>query len=258
MYINDNRKTMMKRMKQEWNKRATNNPYHYVSSFRGNWDEESFFKWGEIQTQAVIDVFLEEQKFDPSKKNILEIGCGAGRMTRALASRFKLVYAYDVSEEYIQLAKGKNSQLSNVFFKANDGLSFPEIEDESIDFVFSGWTMQHMPTKKIVTKNIEEISRVLKRDHLYKIDPRIRPKINEFVISKLVSPVVLPILGRMKILDPLKVNSTFYGASFTEKEVIDLLSRYNLSTNILIEDDGLGHFFGNKVLKKWFFGKKIE
>jgi ubiquinone/menaquinone biosynthesis C-methylase UbiE len=92
----------------------------------------------------------------------LEIGCGAGRMPRALSTRFNLVYAYDVSDSYIQIAKNKNKQLSNIIFRANDGTSFPEIKDNSVDFVFSGWTMQHMPTKEVVVKNIKEICRILK------------------------------------------------------------------------------------------------
>jgi hypothetical protein len=36
----------------------------------------------------------------------------------------------------------------------NDGVSFPEVGDGSVDFVFPGWTMQHMPTQAVVIKNI--------------------------------------------------------------------------------------------------------
>lgn len=145
-------------MKKEWDQRALKNAFHFVSPFRKEWDDESFYRWGEIQTQAVIDRFLKNLRIDPSDLVVLEIGCGAGRMSRSLASRFKLVYAYDVSDHYITIAKKKNSHLKNVIFRSNDGISFPEIADESIDFVFSGWTMRHMPTKEVVIKNIEEIS----------------------------------------------------------------------------------------------------
>ena len=57
-----------------------------------------------------------------------------------------------MADRYIQIAKKKNSHLQNVVFHLNDGLSFPEIYDESIDFCFSGWTMRHMPTKEVVIK----------------------------------------------------------------------------------------------------------
>ena len=132
-------------MRSEWNERAEKDPFFYVSTFRKDWDDESFFEWGEVQTQAVVDGFLREHEFVPSDKVALEIGCGTGRMTRALSSRFKWVYAYDVSDRYIQIAVDKNKHLRNVTFRVNDGSSFPDIDDESIDFAFSGWTMMHMP-----------------------------------------------------------------------------------------------------------------
>lgn len=243
-------------MKSEWNRRALKNAYHYVSSFREEWDDESFYRWGEVQTQAVIDKFLEDQNFDPSDKTILEIGCGAGRMTRALASRFKLVHAYDVSDRYIQIAKEKNSHLKNIVFRVNNGLSFPEFDDESVDFVFSGWTMQHMPTKEVVVKNIEEMARILKKGGLYKIDPKIttRSRFKEFVISKLVRPIVLSFL----VKDKLKSTPTFEGVSFAEKEVVAILSRCGLSVYTLVEEDGSERFYGKRVMKKWFYGKRLS
>jgi ubiquinone/menaquinone biosynthesis C-methylase UbiE len=241
-------------IRSEWNKRAEENAYHYVSTFREEWDDESFYRWGEVQTQVVIDRFLKDQAFDPSDRTMLEIGCGAGRMARTLASRFKLVYAYDVSDRYIQIAREKNSYLKNVVFRVNDGLSFPEIEDESVDFVFSGWTIQHMPTKDIVVKNIKEIARTLKKGGLYKIDPRITApsRFKEFAMSKLVRPIVLPFL----VKDKLKSTPTFTGVAFTEKELVAILSRSGLTANTLVEEDGSERFYGKRVMKKWFYGKK--
>lgn len=242
------------KMKKEWNARALKNAYHYVSTFKKEWDDKSFYRWGEIQTQAVIDRFLKDQSYNPSDKTVLEIGCGAGRLTRALASRFKLVYGYDVSDQYIQIAKEKNNHLRNIIFKVNDGISFPEIDNDYIDFVFSGWTMQHMPTKEVVIKNIEEIARILKIGAIYKIDPRIttRSRIKEFSISKITK--LFPFL----VNDKLKSTQTFRGVTFSEKEIFDILSSYGLSVNTLIEEDGSESFYGKRVPKKWFYGKKIE
>jgi ubiquinone/menaquinone biosynthesis C-methylase UbiE len=240
-------------MKKEWDQRALKNAYHFVSTFREEWDDESFYRWGEVQTQAVIDKFFEDLKIDPSDLVVLEIGCGAGRMSRALASRFKLVYAYDVSDRYIQIAKKKNSHLQNVVFRSNDGLSFPEIADESIDFCFSGWTMQHMPTKEVVIRNIEEVSRVLKNGGLYKIDSPIgtRSKFKEMIISRMVR-FVPPLIGHCK----LKLTPTYRGVRFTEKEILAILLRCNLSVNTLVEDDGFERFYGKRSMNKWFYGKK--
>jgi ubiquinone/menaquinone biosynthesis C-methylase UbiE len=247
-------------MKEEWNKRAKEDAYHYVSSFRREWDDESFYEWGEIQTQRVIDKFLKALTIDPSELVVLEIGCGAGRMSRALASRVKLVFAYDVSEEYIRIAKEKNSHLNNVIFTVNDGMSFPEINDESIDFVFSGWTMQHMPAKEIVIKNIGEIARVLRNGGLYKIDPIVgtHSKAVERLISKAVDSRVVSFGASLFRIDKLVLTSTWRGARFNEKEMVEILSRNGLTINTIVEDDGLESYHGKKVMRKWFYGKKIK
>lgn len=207
---------------------------------------------GEIQTQAVIDTFFRDLRIDPSDLTLLEIGCGAGRMSRALASRFKLVYAYDVSDRYIRIAK-ENSHLKNVVFRLNDSVSFPEIADESIDFCFSGWTMRHMPTKEVVIKNIEDMSRVLKTGGLYKIDPPIgtRSKFKEMIIPKIVR-FVPPLIG----VNKQKWTPTYRGTCFIEKEISAILSRNNLSVETLVEGDGSERFYGRQVLQKWFYGRR--
>jgi ubiquinone/menaquinone biosynthesis C-methylase UbiE len=247
-------------MKEDWNKRAKEDAFFYVSSFRKDWNDHFFYQWGEIQTQRVIDEFLKTLNVNPSDLVILEIGCGAGRMSRALASRFKRVLAYDVSEEYILIAEEKNHHLKNIIFNVNDGSSFPEINDESIDFVFSGWTMQHMPTKNTIIKNIREISRVLKNGGLYKIDPVVitRSKFFETLISNVVDSRIIKLCAPLLKIDQLVVNSTWRGARFEQNEICEILTRNNLSVKIIIEDDGLERFYGKKEMRKWFYGKKIK
>lgn len=247
-------------MKGEWNQRASTRPYHYISDFRESWDEKDFYECGEIQTRAIIDSFLAKLKIDPSDLVLLEIGCGLGRMTRALASRFKFVHAYDVSDQYIRMAKKKNSDLKNVAFHVNDGLSFPEIDDESVDFCFSGWTMQHMPSEEVITKNIEEVSRVLKEGGLYKIDPvleygpyvidSIKPSTKTSKKESVAAPY-----------DNLKATSTYaWGATSTLKKMASILSNNDLTLNTLMEDDGteelVEELVGRNVRKRWLWGRK--
>lgn len=247
-------------MKEDWDKRARSDPFYYVSSFSKKWDDESFYKWGEIQTQIVVDRFFQGLNVDTSGLMMLEIGCGAGRMTRALSSRFRQVFAYDVSQEYVRLAREKNSHLRNVVFAVNDGLSFPEIDDKSIDFVFSGWTMQHMPTKEIIIKNIAEMARVLKPGGFYKIDPLLtgHGSFVETVVNGLLSSKVFRFFAFHLGMDRMVLTPTWRGARFTEKEISEVLSRNILTVNSSLETDGWEHFHGKKVRRKWFYGKKRD
>ena len=52
-------------------------------------------------------------RIDP-RDRIVEIGCGLGRITRALAKRGRDVRALDVSAEMLEMARGHNHDLANV------------------------------------------------------------------------------------------------------------------------------------------------
>jgi len=249
---------IMLNMKEEWNERAKDNPLYYVSAFSKDWNDESFYRWGEIQTQIVIDVFFRSLHLCTSDFVMLEIGCGAGRMTRALASRFRKVFAYDVSEEYIRIAKNKNHYLKNVVFTVNDGLSFSEVDNDSIDFVFSGWTMQHMPTKNVVIKNIDEIARVLKPGGFYKIDPLLTKHgtLVDTTTSRLLSSRIVRYSASHLGLNKLVVTPTWRGARFAEEEIIEILSKHNLTVDSSLENDGWELIQGRKTLRRWFHGQK--
>lgn len=243
-------------MRSEWNERAEENPFFYVSTFRKDWDDKSFFEWGEVQTEAVIDRFLAEEGVVPSDKIALEIGCGPGRMSRALSSRFKWVHAYDVSEKYIQMALEKNGHLRNVTFKVNDGSSFPDVDDESIDFAFSGWTMIHMPTKGVVVRNIEEIARTLRIGGIYKIDPKIKNGLGLRRFLGKSSALAPGLFARLFKRDRLRITPTFRGTTFRYDQMLKILRRNGLSVLTVAEDDGSERFYGKKGVQTWFVGRK--
>ncbi|HZC31292.1 MAG TPA: methyltransferase domain-containing protein, partial [Gaiellaceae bacterium] len=73
----------------------------------------------------------------------LDFGCGVGRLTQALASRFDRVVGVDVSVRMVEIARRLNSY-DNVEYVVNaePALPFP---DESFDFVYSMVVLQHMP-----------------------------------------------------------------------------------------------------------------
>jgi hypothetical protein len=58
-------------------------------------------------------------------------------------------------------------------------------------------------------------------------------------------------------MDKIVLTPTWRGARFTENEISEILSRNNLTVNTSVENDGWERLHGKKVMRKWFYGKKI-
>ena len=86
-------------MRQDWDERARKDAFHYIASWRKDWDPEAFFQSGEEDYQRLVAPFFSQRQWEPSGKTVLELGCGAGRMTRSFARRFERVFAVDLSGE---------------------------------------------------------------------------------------------------------------------------------------------------------------
>jgi len=56
---------------------------------------------------VVKDLELITDGTDPKKMRILEIGCGAGRMTKYLAELFGEVHGVDVSDEMVRVGRDR-------------------------------------------------------------------------------------------------------------------------------------------------------
>lgn len=93
---------------------------------------------------------------------VVEIGCGVGRMTRALAARAANVQALDVSERMLALAREHNPGLANVDWILGDGRSLVGIPDASADACISIVVFQHIPDPEITLGYVREIGRVLR------------------------------------------------------------------------------------------------
>lgn len=216
------------KMQEQWDKRAEINAFHYIVANRKNWDIQDFFESGAEFVRKEIVPFIERYIKRPEDKAVLDLGCGVGRITRALSSRFKHVIGLDVSEKMIDIAKSlhKNSRYKNVVFLKNDGRTFVNIEDSTIDYVFSVVTFQHMPSKEVAKANIKEIARVLKDDGVFQIDfPILQGWGYAFgflpvprILRRYIPNTALKLYRSVTIPDKLKRTQTFRGAIFTKRE----------------------------------------
>jgi ubiquinone/menaquinone biosynthesis C-methylase UbiE len=154
-------------MRQDWDQRAREDAFHFIASWRNDWTPESFFQSGEEDYQQLAALVLDRQRYDPRGKVMLELGCGAGRMTRSFARRFSQVYAFDISQEMLGHAKALNPDAQNVTWTLGNGVDLSGLGDESVDFAFSYIVLQHMPEAEFAHRYIREILRVLKPEGMF-------------------------------------------------------------------------------------------
>jgi ubiquinone/menaquinone biosynthesis C-methylase UbiE len=92
-------------MRDDWDRRASENARHYVATGSEQWTDADFFASGEevVRNHVFSDMTNICQGKQPKEMRVLEIGCGAGRVTRSFAHVFGEVHAIDVSGEMVLL-----------------------------------------------------------------------------------------------------------------------------------------------------------
>ena len=148
-------------MERYWNRRAQEDPFYYVDNREklGAPDQERFWKAGE---QVVDQLFSDLGVSLRGDEDVVEIGCGIGRLTRALAHRAKSVHAFDVSDVMLQHARRYNPELHNVDWIHGDGTSLAPLSGESCDACVSFVVFQHLPNAELTYGYVREMGRVLR------------------------------------------------------------------------------------------------
>jgi ubiquinone/menaquinone biosynthesis C-methylase UbiE len=90
----------------------------------------------------------------------LDFGCGAGRLTQALATRFDRVDGVDVATSMVDLARRHNTHPDRVAFHLNERPDLRALEDGSYDFILSIVVFQHM-SNDLKAGYLREFVRVL-------------------------------------------------------------------------------------------------
>jgi SAM-dependent methyltransferase len=96
----------------------------------------------------------------PSHARAVEIGCGVGRFTTALARRFAAVDAVDVSETMIALAR-RAGLPDNVRLRLGSGRDLAGLPDAAYDLAFSHLVFQHIADRDVLASYLREVARVL-------------------------------------------------------------------------------------------------
>lgn len=147
----------------EWQAWGEIDPLYAVATVAGKaktddspWSEGEFFASGLV----AWNVFKRRwDAYGRPNSSCLEIGCGAGRLTRALASDFQRLDAIDVSPAMLRYAT-RSVPCPNVHFQLSSGAKVP-LNDGAVDAVFSTHVFQHVNTIDEAINMFEEVFRVL-------------------------------------------------------------------------------------------------
>jgi SAM-dependent methyltransferase len=161
---------LLDRMRREWDERARENARYYVNTAKEDWTDADFFESGRrnVAEQILSDMGNICQGRDPKQMTVLEIGCGVGRITRALAEVFGKVYAVDVSGEMVARAQQALGDVPNVVIRQNNGTDLTVLGDIRVDFAFSYIVFQHIPSREVIRNYVAEVYRLLRPGGLFK------------------------------------------------------------------------------------------
>jgi SAM-dependent methyltransferase len=219
-----------KSIRQDWDERARKNAFYYIASWRSDWDLDSFFESGEDDYKRLVEPILSQFNFQITGKSMVEVGCGAGRMTRSFAQRFAQVSAVDISSEMQEQGKKYLHDFSNIQWILADGATLSAVDTASSDFVFSYIVIQHLPQSSLAHGLLREFVRVLAPGgvFLFQYNGVPTPPMNwrgrtTWGIVNLFWAAGLKRAGRAIAsglgLDPEMVGKSWHGVALTEEEV---------------------------------------
>ncbi len=217
------------KMQMDWDERAKENARYYVATGNENWTDAGFFASGErtVAEEVLTDMGNICQGKDPREMRVMEIGCGAGRVTRALAKLFGEVHAVDVSGEMVRQARQAVEGFSNAHIYQNNGKDLAVLPDLPFDFAFSSIVFQHIPSRAIIENYVQEVARLLRPEALFKFQVQGDSSLNT------------------------AADDTWLGVPFSERQALDMAYRCGF-------DPRYRHGAGEQYFWLWFFKRRPE
>lgn len=158
-------------MKTEaWNWWARNDPLYRMCSDRskrGNkWDINEFFNTGEVEVQRVLDYLNSIGLTANQIGEMLDFGCGVGRLTRAFAKYFNQCYGVDISPGMVEKANELNQGIHNITFDVMDINDLDRLEADKFSFIYSSLVLQHIEPS-LQERYLKSLVRLLKPSGIF-------------------------------------------------------------------------------------------
>lgn len=153
-------------LRAEWTKLGVVDPLWAVLSNPGTkggkWNEDEFFETGRKDVEEVF-ASVAAAGVRVGTERVLDFGCGVGRLSQALASRFSEVVGVDISPTMLDAARSFDRSNGRCRFVLNETDDLSQFPSASFDFVYSHITLQHMEPRYAL-RYIREFTRLLRPD----------------------------------------------------------------------------------------------
>ncbi|GAA3759434.1 SAM-dependent methyltransferase [Spinactinospora alkalitolerans] len=126
----------------------------------GGWDDEDFLASGAAEIDGAVER-LAELGIAPGRGRALDFGCGAGRLSNALAAHFDAVVGVDISAPMLAEARRLDRSGGRIEFRLNDAPDLGTLDSDSFDLVYTDLVLQHLPPE-LARGYLSEFARVVR------------------------------------------------------------------------------------------------
>lgn len=163
---------VLQRVARFWDARAREDALRYSVPGAPVRDPEGF---GD-DAEAVMRALTDHVGYVADGAGVaIDLGCGAGRLTTALAQRAETVVACDVSPLMLDAARARIGATPGVDFRVAHAADLRGIGPGEADTVLALGVLPHLPTVELVEDAIAELGRVLRPGGTAVFDVRSAP-----------------------------------------------------------------------------------
>ena len=130
-------------LRSNWDELGRERPFFAILTEREDWNEDEFFATGTAVVERLMRD-LEEHGLAGHRERALDFGCGAGRLSRALAGYYGEVIGVDIAASMVELARRLNRDHTRCRFVLNECDDLRAFDDGSFDLVLTLLVLQHM------------------------------------------------------------------------------------------------------------------
>lgn len=126
----------------------------------GGWDVQAFLATGDADAARIMAA-CGALGLPARRDACLELGCGVGRITRALSPSFRRSVGVDISAPMIERARQMNVDRPACEWVVNDAPDLAAFPDGAFDLVVSFIVLQHVPERAVISSYLRDMARIL-------------------------------------------------------------------------------------------------